>query len=33
MREINQKVLAEQETSWEEFTTKNKAFFEQFKSE
>jgi 2-polyprenyl-3-methyl-5-hydroxy-6-metoxy-1,4-benzoquinol methylase len=33
MREINQKVLAEQETSWEEFITKNKHFFEQFKNE
>ncbi len=33
MRDINQNILAEQETTWEEFTAKNKVFFEKFKSE
>jgi 7SK snRNA methylphosphate capping enzyme len=33
MREINQKVVGEQEKTWDELCTKNKDQFEQFKTE
>jgi hypothetical protein len=33
MREINQKVVGEQEKTWEELYTKNRDQFELFKSE
>jgi hypothetical protein len=33
MREINQKVVGEQERTWEELYTKNRDQFEQYKSE